>query len=85
MFKKSLEHTCNELNIAKRYWNATKSFDIDSTPKTHVTPNKGASTQILLTPDLKKTKKSSLLLLFNKQYVKCLRNVFKRNVRNQQN
>ena len=48
--------------MANRYWKTPKSSLTESTPNIHVTPNNGASTQILLAPDLLNSCRANYLL-----------------------
>ena len=51
-----MKNPCNELKIAKRYWNAIVFLSSARIPNSHVTPSNGNKTTVDLIPDLWRTR-----------------------------
>ena len=55
-----MKNPCNELKIAKRYWNAIVFLSSARIPNSHVTPNNGNKTTADLILDLRRTKDTKI-------------------------
>ena len=55
-----MKNPCNELKIAKRYWNAIVFLSSARIPNSHVTPSNGNKTTADLILDLRRTKDTKI-------------------------